>query len=541
MSAPRLSAIYELERGTVLGKYEILRKLATGGMAEIYLARTRGAAGFEKLVVLKRILPNVAEDPAFVQMFLDEARIAATLQHPNIADVYDVGEVDGTYFFTMEFVHGEDARALRHATKRRNERPPLAAALAIVHGTAAALDYAHEKTGPEGPLGLVHRDISSSNILISYDGAVKLVDFGIARATVSQSKTRTGTLKGKIPYMSPEQCRVQPLDRRSDLFSLGVVLFELTVGRRPFRGEGDFELMDAIVNHDAPRPSMIDPEYPRQLEAIVMKLLQRDREKRYRSADGLLHDLEELIAAKRLWMSSKQLGRYMRTLFADKIAAWERAEQDGVTLGQYVAQTITAQSHSSEIVTPPSAMRAVERPRATAVPPFADVQLSGAMRAVQPEPDAPSIVVEHPSVRTADVSLRPRRRGMVIAMSAVCTIAIGAAVLLVTRDSGKRRSASAPAAPSAPPVVETETEPPVGETEAPVVETKPRVAPVEEAAVKATPEPVPAKQVEPPAKTTKKAPKKPVKNPKRSPKRKPGTQPDKEPTWDPNSPFLPPS
>jgi serine/threonine protein kinase len=283
-----VAATYEIPAGTVLGKYEVLRKLAVGGMAEIYVARTRGAAGFEKLVVLKRILPNVAQDPAFVQMFLEEARLAATLSHPNIADVYDVGEVDGTYFFTMEFIHGEDARTIRFATKKQGERAPLSIALAIVHGTAAALDYAHEK-------GVVHRDISSSNILVSYDGAVKLVDFGIARATSSDHKTRTGTLKGKIPYMSPEQCRGHQVDRRSDLFSLGTVLYELTVGRRPFRGDTDFAMMEQIVHHDARPPTEIDPEYPRQLEAIVRKLLARDVNARYQNAEHLLHDLESSL------------------------------------------------------------------------------------------------------------------------------------------------------------------------------------------------------------------------------------------------------
>ncbi len=220
----------ELPGGATFGKYEVLRKLAIGGMAEIYLARVRGHAGFEKLVVLKRILPHIAEDPAFVKMFLDEARLAATLQHPNIADVYDVGSEGKFYFFTMEYIHGADARTVRLQAHRKSQPIPLMNALAIVHGTASALAYAHDKRGPDGPLGLVHRDVSSSNILVSFDGAVKLVDFGIARATSRESKTRTGTLKGKIPYMSPEQCQNQPLDRRSDLFSLGVVLYELTVG-----------------------------------------------------------------------------------------------------------------------------------------------------------------------------------------------------------------------------------------------------------------------------------------------------------------------
>ncbi|HTR54395.1 MAG TPA: serine/threonine-protein kinase [Kofleriaceae bacterium] len=348
-----------LDGGTHLGKYEVLRKLATGGMAEIYLARARGTAGFEKLVVLKRILPSVAADPTFVQMFLDEARLAATLQHPNIADVYDVGEADGSYFFTMEFVHGEDARMIRIACAKAGTRVPRGVALAIVHGTASALAYAHDKTGPGGPLGLVHRDVSSSNVLISFDGAVKLVDFGIARATSRQHKTRTGTIKGKIPYMSPEQCQNHSLDRRSDLFSLGVVLFELTLGRRPFRGDSDFAILDQIINRGAPNPKMFDPDYPPALEAIVMKLLDRDRDKRYQDAHEVIADLEQFVSSTGAWTSPTSLGKYMRDLFADKMTAWKEAAASGTSLGDHVAETITSESvRAQQRITPVSTFAA---------------------------------------------------------------------------------------------------------------------------------------------------------------------------------------
>jgi len=347
---------YELTPGEVLGKYEILRKLAVGGMAEIYLARTRGNAGFEKVVVLKRILPQVAEDPTFVQMFLEEARLAATLNHPNVAHVYDVGEVDGQHFFTMEFVHGQDVRSIRHEMKKREEAVPLPISLAVIHGTAAALHYAHERTGPDGRLlGLVHRDVSASNVMVSYDGAIKLLDFGIARAASSTHKTQVGTLKGKVPYMSPEQCKGHPLDRRSDLFSLGIVLFELTVGRRPFRGESDFAIMDQIVYKGAPRPSSIQPDYPPELEAIVMKLLEREPKARYTTGEELIEDLDGYIQRHQLWISPTKIGKYMRGAFADRIAAWEEAEQQGVPFSQHVAHSITSQSQRSELVTPPSA------------------------------------------------------------------------------------------------------------------------------------------------------------------------------------------
>ncbi|HTL34289.1 MAG TPA: serine/threonine-protein kinase [Kofleriaceae bacterium] len=391
---PRKSGMLELPRGTAIGKYEILRKLATGGMAEIYLARVSGTAGFEKLVVLKRILPTIAEDPKLVQMFLDEARLAATLRHPNIADVYDVGDDDGVVFYTMEFVHGQDVRTMRQDAKRKNEAIPLGVALAIVHGTASALEHAHELAGPDGkPLGLVHRDVSTSNVMVSYDGAIKLLDFGIARATSSTHKTQTGMLKGKVAYMSPEQCKGTPLDRRSDLFSLGIVMFELTVGRRPFRGDTDFAIMDQIVYQGAPTPSSIRQGYPAELEAIVMKLLDPNPAMRYPTAEDLLHDIDEYVGKQGLWQSPRAIGKFMRSLFAEKIAAWEQAEQDGVPFEQHVVQSITSESRRVErveLVTPSVSFAGVE-PR-----PSQRHMLGHAPTAVQASVEMPAPAVREP-------------------------------------------------------------------------------------------------------------------------------------------------
>jgi serine/threonine protein kinase len=364
---PGTPALFELPRGTRVGKYEILRKLATGGMAEIYVARSTGTAGFEKIVVLKRILPSQADDPQFVAMFLEEARLAATLHHPNIADVHDVGEDNGTYFFTMEYVYGQDARAVRHETRRRNERIPLPVALSIISGAAAALAHAHAKKGPDGtPLHLVHRDVSASNIMLSYDGAIKLVDFGIARASTSNHKTQTGTLKGKVPYMSPEQCKGFPLDRRSDVFSLGIVMFELTTGQRPFRGGSDFAIMDMIVNGGGPKPSEIVADYPPALERMVMRLLERKPDDRYATADDFIAELDPYIADNGLWQSPRVLGNYMRELFADKIRAWEEAERSGVPFAQHVQESVTSESRRFDALTPPSAVKVQPNPMLSA-------------------------------------------------------------------------------------------------------------------------------------------------------------------------------
>jgi len=322
----------ELKRGDSLGRYEIIERIAVGGMAEIYLGRVRGTAGFDKLVAIKRILPFVALDSSFVEMFLAEARLAATLRHPNIADVFDVGIEDGSYFFAMEFIHGQDLRSIRLQASVAGVRVPLGIALAIVSGIVSALAYAHTKQGPTGPLNLVHRDISPSNILVSFDGAVKLVDFGIARAETNPRTTitRTGQLKGKIPYMSPEQCRAKPMDGRADLFSLGIVLYELTTGVRPFDGKGDFDTLERIVHGNMRLPSEIVHDFPPALEAVVLRMLANKREARYQTAEALLADLERLTTEHGLFVSAFVVGKYMRELFpqeADKLLQIDEDEE----------------------------------------------------------------------------------------------------------------------------------------------------------------------------------------------------------------------
>ena len=305
-----------------LGKYELLSRLGVGGMAELFIARTTAQHGFEKLVALKRILASHADDDQFIQMLLAEARLAATLHHPNIAQVYDVGEVDGTYFFTMEYVFGQDLRKIVRAIQGRGIWLAPELILQVIIGTASGLHYAHEKEGSDGELlGLVHRDVSPSNILVSHDGGVKLVDFGIARISAMQSNTAAGALKGKVPYMSPEQCRGDPLDRRSDIFSLGIMLWELTTRRRLFAGENDVAIAGKICNVDAPRPSTLVADYPPELEAIVLKALARDRNARYSTAQELQLDLEEYARDQRLLLSSARLAAFMGDLFADQIKA----------------------------------------------------------------------------------------------------------------------------------------------------------------------------------------------------------------------------
>ncbi|NVB81342.1 MAG: serine/threonine protein kinase [Kofleriaceae bacterium] len=337
---------------TRLGSYEIVRKLARGGMAELFLARTVGPEGFEKLVVLKKILPKHADNPRFVRLFLDEAKLVATLDHPGIAHVYDMGKVDAHYFFTMEYVHGQDVRTTLRRTSRMDRKFPIDHAVQIARDVAAALHYAHERRRPDNTLlDVVHRDVSPSNILISYDGAVKLVDFGVAKAATSTVKTRTGTLKGKISYMSPEQAKGSPLDRRSDIFSLGIVLWEMVTTSRLFRSENDLATIQMIINSSAQPPSQINPQVSPELERIVLKALANNIDERYQTAEQLQLDLEELAREQKLKQSTVALRGFMHDLFGAEIEAWTIAQASGHTLTDHVlaATEMTTPVSESEL------------------------------------------------------------------------------------------------------------------------------------------------------------------------------------------------
>ena len=308
---------------TRIGRYEVLSLLATGGMAQIYLARQSGLGSFERHVVLKTILRERAQDQRFVTMFLDEAKLAATLNHQNIAQVYEVDQADGAYFMAMEFVHGENARALLETSVRRGWTIPLELAVMIVSGAAAGLHHAHERRNKTGqPLNIVHRDVTPANIMVGFDGSVKVLDFGIAKAEERATKTVGGTIKGKYGYMSPEQCKGKPIDRRSDIFALGIVLYELTTLRRAFKGNDDFETMKRIVSGDLVRPTVAIPGYPRELEAIVLTALATDPNARFQSGQELIEALDTFAVRSKLTGSNTAMGRFMTQLFGAKREPW---------------------------------------------------------------------------------------------------------------------------------------------------------------------------------------------------------------------------
>ena len=322
------------------GKYTLIRKLAAGGMAELFLAIQRSVAGFEKLVVIKRILPAMNQDRAFIDMLLHEARVAATLSHPNIVQVFDVGSVDGTYFIAMEHVHGEDLRSIVRQMKKKDETEfPLEHALAIVLGMCAGLAYAHDKRDLDGtPLHIVHRDISPQNVVITFTGDVKIVDFGIAKSNAEQpGQTKSGHLKGKIPYMSPEQARGEAVDWRADVFAAGVTLFELTTGKRLFKGASEFETLKLICEREYPTPSQVRDGYPPELEAVVMRALEKKREDRWPSAREMQAALEEYVRAERVPVSNIALSQFMQRLFAEKLASQKEALLQGKQLADIIA------------------------------------------------------------------------------------------------------------------------------------------------------------------------------------------------------------
>jgi len=283
-----------------IGKYQLLRKLATGGMAEVYLARAAGPMGFEKLVVLKRVLPHLAEEENFVTMFLSEARLVAQLNHPNVVQVFDFGEHLGVWFLVMELIDGPNLRALLKRAAEAKEPLPMPLVARVISLACEGLAYAHDFIDPNTRqhLELVHRDISPDNILLSRTGAVKVVDFGIAKVANQLHHTRTGMVRGKFSYMPPEQLQGDKLDRRADVYALGMCLYELLTGTRPFDTSVEAVVVRAVLYESFKKATDFRPDIPPALLAILDKALAKKRDERYRDCRAMQADLERYIAAQ---------------------------------------------------------------------------------------------------------------------------------------------------------------------------------------------------------------------------------------------------
>jgi len=323
------------------GKYVLLRRLALGGMAEIFKAKVAGAEGFEKDLVIKRILPHYSDDETFVQMFVDEARLTAKLQHPNIVQIFDFDVVDDSYYIAMEYIEGKDLKDLLDQSAHQHDPPSVAQSVWIAIEVSKGLHHAHTRADKGEPLHIVHRDVTPSNVMISYRGDVKLMDFGIAKAAQRSTKTQAGAVKGKVAYMSPEQARGKALDGRTDVFALGVVLWEMLTGARLFLAESDFDTLNNVLKMEPPRPSSINPDVPSSLDPIVARALAKDPNQRWPSADAFGRELTRWYYAQVTDLDKEKLKPLMFRVFKRDIDLLERQsnEDDAFMSGAVVTQS----------------------------------------------------------------------------------------------------------------------------------------------------------------------------------------------------------
>ena len=321
--------------GTRLGRYEIITHLAAGGMATVFLGRVHGAAGFQRLVAIKLLHPHIAADQQFTTMFLDEARLAARIRHPNVVPTVDLQHGPEGHYLVMEFVEGESLLGLLRQSVKLNKPIPAGVTIRVMLDALGGLHAAHELTGDLGePLNLVHRDVSPHNVLVGVDGIARIVDFGIARAEERIGTTRDGQLKGKLAYMAPEQTTSEPVDRRVDVFTAGIVLFECLTGKRLFRGQTDAEVLRNLIERPIPKLREVSPGYPQSLEDVCARALQRNPDDRFDTAADFAEALEQ--AAEPLGIATpKQVGAYVRDVageLVDSLMRRVRAFQEGARI-----------------------------------------------------------------------------------------------------------------------------------------------------------------------------------------------------------------
>jgi serine/threonine-protein kinase len=328
-----------------LGEYYLLRKIGQGGMGTIYLAKRLGVGGFEKTFVIKCMLESLATSEESVAMFFDEARLAARLTHPNIAQIYDFGVIDGTYYIAMEHIPGEDVAAIIGMLRERHLKIPVQIGLRIMLDLAGGLEYAHTLSEDGKPLSVIHRDISPSNIMVSYQGAVKLLDFGIAKATSRLSETRSGGIKGKLAYLAPEQIRDMPIDNRADIFCLGITFYALLTQRHPFKRDTEVGTMHAILEDELPDPRTFRSNLPESVALVLRRALARDREERYHSAGEMAFAVQTALARIAPGTGAADIAHFMITLFG-KAAMEARSHVPNV-----------AEVNLAEVVSPKSTLR----------------------------------------------------------------------------------------------------------------------------------------------------------------------------------------
>jgi len=323
------------------GRYYLIDKIAVGGMAEVFKAKSFSHGGFEKLLVIKRILQHLSDNDEFVEMFIDEAKISVELQHPNIIQIYDFGRIQQNYFIAMECVEGKDVKGLLRKLAERRRLLPTEYAVYIGHELCKGLDYAHKRTDMLGnQLGIVHRDVSPSNILVSYTGEVKIADFGIAKAQISAYNTKGGVLKGKFEYMSPEQASGEDLNHQADIFATGIILHEMLTGRRLFKTDSDIKTLERIKSVDVEPPSKLNPAIPKRLDDIVMKALAQSKTDRFSDARELQNALLEFMYPATPDLTRENLGHFLTEMFSAEI----RSERDRLETGTKAATALHEQA-----------------------------------------------------------------------------------------------------------------------------------------------------------------------------------------------------
>ncbi len=451
------------------GQYTLLERIAVGGMAEVWKARMRGLEGFQKTVAIKKILPHMTHNSEFVSMFIDEAKLAAQLSHPNIIHIYDLGKIANDYFIAMEYVEGRDLRTLGNLARQKRLPLPVGLSLLIAHHLAGALDHAHRKRDFEGrALGLVHRDVSPQNVLISRDGDIKLCDFGIAKAVTQAGQTQIGALKGKLQYMSPEQAWGRPVDARSDIFSLGTLLFEMLTGERLFAGDSEISVLEAVREGRVRSPRELDPSISAEVDAIVRHALAHDPGDRFPSAGEMEKRLGAVLYEQKPTPSHSDLAAYVRRLEEAPIPT-ELPEAPAIPAppaappAAYAPEIRSTPEVAAPVSAPPAAPAAAfsappapeprDLPKVAPFPPVEEPAFTPSLDST-PEPAGGPVVHAVPPL--ADAPLIPpaekSRVGLWIAIAALILAAIGAGVWFLRSKpkTGAPPAASASPAPATP-------------------------------------------------------------------------------------------
>ena len=417
--APSVQEEVQEESGNRFGQYTLVERIARGGMAEVWKAKMSGVEGFEKIVAIKKILPHLSDDSEFVNMFVDEAKLAAQLNHNNIIHIYDFGKIGNSYYIAMEYVEGHDLKDILKQAEVRLHPMPMELGMFVASKVGAALDYAHRKRDFEQKeLGVVHRDVSPQNVLISDEGDIKLCDFGIAKATSKVTHTQAGALKGKLHYMSPEQAWGKPIDRRSDVFALATVLFEMLTGRRLFSGDNEISVLEQVREARVKAPSTLNEEVTTEIDRIALKALQREPEARYQTAGEMARDIDAVLYSFRPTPTSADLAIYLDRLYADQVGAAVVSEP-AVSL-------------------PPPTPEPLRAPVAASIP-------AAAIPARTAQPESPMFAATAPARAKKRLAIP-----MIAAGLALAAVAVGAVVVLARRQPATAERASPTLATVAP-------------------------------------------------------------------------------------------